>query len=44
MQKQVYCYKTSQQIPVWVSPYSLRSYSFFIYLQLSAVAQPDKQL
>lgn len=40
----VYHEKNSQQIPVWVSPHSLRSYSFFIYLQLSAVAQADKRL
>lgn len=43
-QNQAYHDKTSWQIPTWVSPHSLRSYSFFIYLQLSAVAQADKQL
>lgn len=43
MQNQVYHDKTSQQIPVWVSPYSPRSYSFFIYLQMSAETQADKQ-
>lgn len=41
---QVYHDKTSQQIPAQVSPHSLRSYYFFIYLQLSAGAQADKQL
>lgn len=40
----VYHERTSQQIPVWVSPYSLGSYSFFIYLQLSAVVPADKRL
>lgn len=44
LRNQVYHGKTSQQIPMWVSPYSHRSYSFFIYLQLSAGAQADKQL